>query len=199
MPNIFNIKNSDIKEDLNNYLDNPKSYTLEIGCGHGDYSVELALKNPQRNFIGIDVKGARIYKGARRALDFNLNNVAFIVSKAEWLGEIFQPKSIEEIYIPFPEPHVKRANHNRRLLSPSLLKLYKHLLSDSGLVHFKTDNEGLCAFAVKSIFSSGGKILNQTDDLYSNYDIKYQQNIVTSFEKYYVDQRKQIKYICFRF
>ncbi len=125
LENVFNIKDLDIKETLKNYFKNQKIYTLEIGCGHGDYSIELAKKFPERNFIGIDVKGARIYNGARKVLDLNLNNAAFIITKAEWLNEIFESKSIEEIYIPFPDPHVRRSNQSRRLISQQLLMLYK--------------------------------------------------------------------------
>lgn len=197
--NVFNIKQMDIKESVKSHFKGENLFTLEIGCGHGDYSVELAQKFSDRNFIGIDVKGARLYKGATKALELKLNNVAFIITRAEKLGEIFESNSVEEIYIPFPEPHVKRSKENKRLISPLLLKLYKELLTDSGLVHFKTDDEELYEYAVKSIVDSGGTILNKTDDLFSYDELKISQSIITSFEKHYIDEGKKIKYICFRF
>jgi tRNA (guanine-N7-)-methyltransferase len=197
--NVFNIKQMDIKESVKSHFKGENLFTLEIGCGHGDYSVELAQKFSDRNFIGIDVKGARLYKGATKALELNLNNVAFIITRAEKLGEIFESNSVEEIYIPFPEPHVKRSKANKRLISPLLLKLYKELLADSGLVHFKTDDKELYEYAVKSIVDSGGTILNKTDDLFSYDELKISQSIITSFEKHYIDEGKKIKYICFRF
>ena len=199
IPNVFNIEERDILESVKSHFSGEKLFTLEIGCGHGDYSVELAQNFPNRNFIGIDVKGARVYKGATKALELNLNNVAFIITRAEKLGDIFELHSVEEIYIPFPEPHIKRSKQNRRLISPSLLKIYKDILTESGLVHFKTDNEGLYEFADKSIVNFGGTILNKTDDLYSSDELKNSQNIITSFERHYVNEGKKIKYICFRF
>lgn len=199
LPNIFNIKNAQIKESLKSYFRNDKLFTLEIGCGHGEYSVELAQKFSDKNFIGIDVKGARIYNGAIEALDKNLSNVAFIVTKAERMNEIFEQNSIEEIYIPFPEPHVKRSKQNRRLISPLLLNIYRKLLSDSGLVHFKTDNQDLYEYAAKNILISEGKILHTTDDLHNNYDLKFRQDVITNFERHYIDEGRKIKYICFRF
>jgi len=199
IPNVFNIEERDILKSVKSHFNVEKLFTLEIGCGHGDYSVELAQKFSDRNFIGIDVKGARVFKGATKALELNLNNVAFIITRAEKLGEIFDSNSVEEIYIPFPEPHVKRSKENKRLISPLLLKLYKELLAISGLVHFKTDNEELFEYTVKSIEYSGGTILNKTDDLFSNDELKISQSIITSFEKHYINEGKKIKYICFKF
>jgi len=199
IPNVFNIEEQDILESVRSHFNGEKLFTLEIGCGHGDYSVELAQKFPNRNFIGIDVKGARVYKGATKALELKLNNVAFIITRAEKLGDIFESNSVEEIYIPFPEPHVKRSKQNKRLISPILLKIYKALLTDSGLVHFKTDNEELYEFAAESILSSEGNILSKTDDLYNSDELKTSLSIITSFEKHYIDEGKKIKYICFRY
>jgi tRNA (guanine-N7-)-methyltransferase len=199
LPNIFSVKNPDVKELLKRYFINDKLFTLEIGCGHGDYSVELAQKYPERNFVGIDVKGARIYKGATFALELKLANVAFVLTKAENLNEIFEPKSIEEIYIPFPEPHQKRSNHDRRLISLAFIKLYKELLVDSGQLHFKTDNPELYEYAVKNIMESNGMILQKTEDFHNCNNAKVNYGILTTFEKHYIMKSKKIKYICARF
>jgi len=197
--NVFDIKNTDIKEALHNYFKDGKHFTLEIGCGHGDYSVELGQKFPERNFIGIDMKGTRIYRGAMRSEELKLKNVAFVSIRAERLLEILVPKSIEEIYIPFPDPHFRRANLNRRLISPVLLKVYKGLLIDSGKVHFKTDNKALYEYALKTITVFGCSVQKATDNLYEKSDSKFASNILTTFEKHYLKEGRKIKYICFRF
>ena len=199
LPNIFSIKNPDVKESLEGYFRNDKLFTLEIGCGHGDYSVELAQKYPGRNFVGIDVKGARIYKGATFALELKLTNAAFVITKAEYLNEIFAQKSIEEIYIPFPEPHQKRSNHDRRLISLAFIKMYKKLLVDSGQLHFKTDNPELYESAIKNIMESDGSILQKTEDYHNSNNAKINYGILTTFEKHYIMKSKKIKYICARF
>jgi len=199
LPNIFSIKNPDIKESLKCYFKNDKPFTLEIGCGHGDYSVELAQKYPSRNFVGIDVKGARVYKGSIFALELKLTNVAFVLTKAENLNEIFAPNSIEEIYIPFPEPHQKRSHQNRRLISSGFIKLYKELLVDSGKLHFKTDNSELYEYAIKNIMESDGIILQKTEDFHNCDNAKFNYGILTTFEKHYITKSRKIKYICARF
>jgi len=199
LKNVFSINSQDIKESLKNYFQSENNFTLEIGCGHGDYSVELAQKFPERNFIGIDVKGARIFNGAIKALELKLKNVAFVLTKAERLNEFLTPKSIEEIYIAFPEPHQKRSNQNRRLISPSFLKLYKELLIDSGVLHFKTDNSELFEYAFKNILESNGKILYSTEDLHNDDNLRFSSGIMTIFEKHYINEGKKIKYICFKF
>jgi tRNA (guanine-N7-)-methyltransferase len=199
LTNVFSFKSPEHHISLFNFFKNKKHFTLEIGCGHGDYSIELAQKFPERYFLGVDVKGARIFKGAMKALELKINNVAFVIARVESLNEIFLPKSIEEIYIPFPEPHIKRSIQNRRLISLLLLKIYKELLVESGLLHFKTDNQFLFEYAVKSILDSQGKILYSTEDLYKNDDIKFNSGIITGFEKHYINQGRKIKYVCFRF
>jgi len=196
--NVFNSKDPNILEKFNEYFYPDKIFTLEIGCGHGDYSVELAQRFPGRNFIGVDVKGARIYKGATKSLELELSNVAFVVIKAEKLDDVFQPKSIEEIYIPFPEPHVKRANENRRLISPVFIKLYKELLVKSGMIHFKTDSPDLYEYALENIKKFDGKILYRTEELH-NDSSTFNSGIRSTFEQYYINKGIKIKYICSSF
>lgn len=199
LENVFSIRNPDIQEQLIKYFKYKKQFTLEIGCGHGDYSVELAQKFPKRNFIGIDVKGARIFKGATKAVELNMNNVAFIITKAEWLEQVFNPETIEEIYIPFPEPHFKVSNQSRRLISLSLLNIYKKLLIRDGLIQFKTDNQDSFEYALKSISDAGGKILQTTENLHNDVELRLSPGITTTFEKHYINGGRKIKYICFGF
>jgi tRNA (guanine-N7-)-methyltransferase len=199
LPNVFSLKHPAIKEAIKHYFNSNKLFTIEIGCGQGDYSVDLAQKFPDRNFIGIDVKGARIFHGATKALDLNLHNVAFLIAKAENLAEIFDEKSIEEIYIPFPDPHFRRANQNRRLISKYFLNVYKQLLTNSGLIHFKTDNQLLYDYAMKIISDYGCTTLFTTEHLYEKPEVTISANVMTSFEKHYVKARRKIMYICFKF
>lgn len=199
LPNVFSSRGPDVKKAIWNYLESSKPFTLEIGCGHGDYSIELAQIFPDRNFIGVDVKGARIFNGALKAIDQNLGNVAFLIAKAENLIEIFQKKSIQEIFIPFPDPHVRRASHSKRLISPGLLKIYKELIVESGSVHFKTDNQGLYEYALKTITDFGGEIIHFSEHLYETTGVVFPSNVITMFEKHYIKNGRRIKYICFKF
>ena len=199
LPNVFSLMDADVQNALQKYFKLQELYTIEIGCGHGDYSIELAQIFPLRNFIGVDVKGARIFNGALKAIDQNLGNVAFLIAKAEKLNEIFPTKSVEEIYIPFPDPHVRRANQNRRLISPDFLMIYKELLIDSGLIHFKTDNKGLYDYSLKTVKDFGCEILYSTDHLYENENAGFPSNVITLFEKHYIKDGRRIKYICFKF
>lgn len=197
--NVFSYADLNLKELIRNYFKEAKLFTLEIGCGHGDYSIELAQKFPHRNFIGIDVKAARIYNGAFKAMQLNLTNVAFVITKAEKLLEIFDSNSIEEIYIPFPDPHPRRTSQERRLISSTLLSIYKELLCESGIIHFKTDNQNLFDYGLKSVLDFGAKILHSTENLYDKKDSKNISDVLTSFEKHYIKEGRSIKYLCFRF
>jgi tRNA (guanine-N7-)-methyltransferase len=199
LPNVFSLLDPDVKKAISNYFESSKPFTIEIGCGHGDYSIELAQIFPDKNFIGVDVKGARIFNGALKAIDQNLDNVAFLIAKAESLGEIFQPKSIQEIFIPFPDPHVRRASYYKRLISPGLLKIYKELIIDSGLVHFKTDNQALYEYALNTISDFGCEIIHISEHLYDNAVAEFPSNVITMFEKHYIKNGRRIKYICFKF
>ena len=199
MPNVFSSRDTDAVTRLKNFFATEKLLTLEIGCGHGDYTVELAKIYPERNFIGIDIKGARIYRGASRAIEMKLENVAFLIAKAESLATIFDAKTIEEIYIPFPDPHVKRSKQSRRLVSPPLLEIYKALVIDSSRTHFKTDNSKLFDYALTSIERTGGKILFATENLNKEQGEEFNPGILTSYEKYYLREGRTIKYVCFKF
>lgn len=199
LKNVFNTRIHDIRQSLNDFFNTSGKFTLEIGCGSGEYSVELALRFPERYFIGIDVKAARIYNGALKAINLKLDNVAFVVARAQNLNEIFPDYSIEEIYIPFPDPHIRRANHNRRLISTDFLKIYKKLLIPDGRIHFKTDNEELYDYALKTISEFGCKIIVNSRNLYENSSENISSDIKTSFEQHYVKQGRAIRYICFQF
>jgi tRNA (guanine-N7-)-methyltransferase len=198
LPNVFDLETKTVYTDLHNYFKPGRLLTLEIGCGHGDYSVQLAKRFPERVFIGIDRKGARVFLGAMKAIEEKLDNVAFIIGRAEKLHEVFRPKSVEEINIPFPDPHIRRSSHIRRLISPNFLKIYKYLLIENGTVHLKTDNQDLYQYALKVIKECRGEILFSTEHFY-NDNSKLHSEIVTSFEEYYIKDGRKIKFISFKF
>ncbi len=199
LPNIFTLEDEEVDSAIQQYFKIAKTFTLEIGCGHGDYSIELAKKFSNRNFVGLDLKGARIFTGALDAFNQNLKNVAFIIGKAEKLNEIFPAESIEEIFIPFPDPHVRRRKVKKRLISLSLLKIYQDLLTESGIIHFKTDNEELYEYALKNISKSGCKILFSSGDVYDGNNSEISSGMLTKYEKHYINLGRKIKYIRFRF
>jgi tRNA (guanine-N7-)-methyltransferase len=197
--NVFSFRDPDIRKTLLDYFSSSGKFTVEIGCGHGDYSVELAKVFPDKNFVGIDVKAARVYHGALRASINNLPNVAFVISRAEKLCELFPQKSLEEIYIPFPDPHLRRANHNRRLITHDFLQIYSQLLLNNGRIHFKTDNSELYEYALKIIKEFGCKVVFNSSDLYAATTEIIGWNVKTSFESHYIKKGRGIYYICFQF
>jgi tRNA (guanine-N7-)-methyltransferase len=199
LPNVFMLENVGSGDALKNYFGQRKNFTLEIGCGSGDYTIELAKKFPERNFIGLDLKGARVFSGAAEALKLNLKNAAFIIGKADKLCNIFTPGSIDEIFIPFPDPHIRRRNEKRRLISPQYLKIYKDLLVDSGEGHFKTDDQNFFDYALKALTDFGCKIIYASEHVYENANSNIKYGIVTAYEKYYIINGRRIKYIQFMF
>ncbi len=173
--------------------------TLELACGRGEYSLGLAEMYPERNFIGVDVKGARIWRGARNALDRSLNNVAFLRTRIEQLTLFFAPGEISEIWITFPDPFLKTSKTNRRLTSERFLASYRQLLKKDGLVHLKTDSEELYEFSLESVSQfPGAEILYQNDDIYSGPLLLPELEIKTYYERMHLAAEKKIKYLQFR-
>jgi len=198
LPNVFSSENENVEELLNKYFSNRKSFTLEIGCGHGDYSIELAKMYPERNFIGIDYKGDRIYAAAEKAIKLNLKNAAFLVSGAEKLSDMFSKGKVEELFIPFPDPHYPRKSF-KRLVDKNFLNVYKIIVGQKAKGHFKTDNEELYNYTLNILNKENCKIHFATSNLYCEQDLEYNQTIKTKYEKQYLEEGKEIKYICFGF
>ena len=196
LPNVFSSEDENVEELLNKYFSNRKSFTLEIGCGHGDYSIELAKLYPERNFIGIDYKGDRIYTAAEKAIKLNLKNAAFLVSGAEKLSNMFSKGKVEELFIPFPDPHYPRKSF-KRLVDKNFLNVYKSIVSQKAKGHFKTDNEELYNYTLNILNKENCKIHISTSNLYCEQDLEYNQTIKTKYEKQYLEEGKEIKYICF--
>ena len=179
---------------------NDQPITLELGCGKGEYTLNLARRFPKRNFIGIDNKSDRIYVGARRTARENLTNAVFVKIQIEHLIHFFPENIVSEAWIPFPDPHVGSIKGKRRLTSGRFLDIYRQLMKPSGTVHLKTDDPTLYHFSKKSIADNSARLLRATDDLYaSEYLDDELRNIQTTYEKRYLSQSKTIKYINFSF
>ena len=179
----------------------PFPLTLEVGCGKGEYTVGLAQRHPARNFLGLDIKGERIWRGSSRAAEMGLRNVGFVRMRAEALAAQFGVGELTEIWITFPDPRPRDRDIKRRLTSPRFLALYEQLLTPGGLLHLKTDNEGLFEFTLDTLAVRPGAVIERyTRDLYSEADAEFAeaQAIQTNFEGKYRSIGVPIKYVRFR-
>src|SRR5690554_1245407 len=155
-----------IKGRWHTFFKNDNPIILELGCGKGEYAVGLAGKFPNRNFIGIDIKGARMWTGATQALNDNLNNVAFIRTNIELINNFFSEGEISEIWITFPDPQMKKTN--KRLTSTRFMKEYSKILTKDGVIHLKTDSNFLYSYTKEMIEVNNLQILFDTIDLYNS-------------------------------
>lgn len=147
---------------------NENPVVLELGCGKGEYTIGLSDIFPERNFIGVDIKGARIWRGAKTASERQLRNVAFLRTRIEFINCFFASDEIDEIWITFPDPHLGKRNSNKRLTCPWFLNQYRNFLKDKGIIHLKTDNKELFEYTKKLITDNGLELLFSADDLYSS-------------------------------
>lgn len=175
---------------------NKNPITLELACGRGEYSLALAEAYPERNYIGVDIKGARLWRGGRNAIDRNLENIAFVRCKIEIIKEFFGPKEISEIWITFPDPF--HGKESRRLTSKQFLSSYREILKDDAICHLKTDNEALYEYTLESLSENKAKILYQDDDIYSKDLYTPELAHKTYYEKMHLANNLTIKYIQFK-
>ena len=179
----------------------PNSLTLEVGCGKGEYTVGLAQRHPGRNFLGLDIKGERIWRGSTRAAEMGLTNVGFVRMQAEALASQFGPGELDEIWITFPDPRPRDRDIKRRLTSPRFLGLYAQLLIPGGLLHLKTDNEVLFEYTLEILAARSGTTVEYfTRNLYSETASEFTEAraIQTNFEGKYRAIGVPIKYVQFR-
>lgn len=181
-----------------NYFDNVNPIVIELGCGKGEYTVALAKKYPNKNFIGIDIKGARFWRGAKIALEENLKNVAFLRTQIELVDFCFSHNEISEIWITFPDPQIKYKRTKHRLITKEFLLKYQHILTIDGLVHLKTDSEYLHGYLLGILHEGNHEILYAHHDIYnSSSPPKDAISIQTFYEKKYLELDKPITYIKF--
>ena len=183
------------------FFPEPHPLTLEVGCGKGEYTVGLAQRHPGRNFLGLDIKGERIWMGSSRAAELGLTNVGFVRMRAEDLAAQFGPGELSEIWITFPDPRPRDRDIKRRLTSPRFLGLYEQLLIPKGLLHLKTDNEDLFEYTLKILAARPGAAVERvTRDLYAESALEFAeaQAIQTNFEGKYRAVGVPIKYLQFR-
>lgn len=172
---------------------------LELGCGKGEYTVNLARLYPEKNFIGIDYKGNRIWRGAKTAIEENIPNVAFLRIQIENLLDYFSENEVDEIWITFPDPQPQVSREKKRLTSVRFLEKYKQILKNGAPVHLKTDSDLLYAYTCEKIRELGLITHVQTDDLYASGLSDEVLSIKTYYEKKYLAHNKNINYLKFSF
>jgi tRNA (guanine-N7-)-methyltransferase len=177
------------------YFGNGQSIILEVGCGKGDYTVGMANLFPKKNFIGVDIKGSRLWKGSTVAEEKALNNVAFLRNFVEHLPENFAPAEVNEIWITFPDPRPKKGEIKKRLTSPRYLNIYESLVKPGGLIHFKTDNLELFQYTLDLLQERNAGDLIYTYDLYASDLQHHTLNIQTTYEKRFLAEGISIKYL----
>ena len=183
------------------FFGNNHPIIIEIGCGKGEYTVDLSSKYPEQNFIGIDKKGARMWRGAKTSKDEERPNVAFLRIRAENICQVFGPAEVDEIWITFPEPQPNSPRQSKRFTSPEFIERYRKLLKPGGLIHLKTDNDMFYNYTLDVINEHDHKLLYANSDLYANPDdseVKDVIDVQTHYEKIWLSQGLTIKYLKFR-
>lgn len=180
------------------HFQNQHPITLELACGKGEYAVGLGRLHPKRNFIGVDVKGNRIWVGAKTALAGGLPNVAFIRSHIDKIPQYFEKDEISEIWITFPDPQLRTSRAKKRLTHPFFLRLYKQFLKDDGKIHLKTDSPQLYRFTKTVITIYGLNILADDDNIYSGGEPAAELSIRTHYENLDIAGSRRVHYLCFR-
>jgi len=177
------------------YFGNQNPITLELGCGKGEYAVELAKRYPDRNFIGVDIKGARMWTGATQALQLGLKNVAFLRTNIEIIDRFFAPDEVKELWLTFSDPQMK--NPRKRLTSTFFLERYRRFLIDKGIIHLKTDSNFLYTYTNYIVEKNRLPIVAQTEDLYDGTNDFTFLDIKTYYESMWLARGINIKYIEF--
>ncbi len=176
-----------------------KPIVLELGCGKGEYTVGLGAADPERNFIGIDIKGARMWRGAKTATGMGLANVGFLRTRIEFIGSFFGPDEVSEIWITFPDPQLKKGREKKRLTSPVFLAYYAQFLAPGGTIHLKTDSRELHEYTKRVIEANGLPCEVASADIYGEGldAIHPTLSIKTTYERRFLDEGKPITYLRF--
>ncbi|RYU97222.1 tRNA (guanosine(46)-N7)-methyltransferase TrmB [Emticicia agri] len=177
------------------YFRNDNPIVLELACGKGEYTVGLAKKFPEKNFIGIDIKGDRIARGSKRAIEAGLKNVAFLRTPIAFLEEFFKEQEVDEIWLIHPDPQPRDKEEKKRLTNTNYLNLYRKVLKSNGNFYFKTDNCGLFEYSLKTFVEANYTILRYTTDLYNSELLAEHHYIVTHYERLFVEKGFKINYL----
>lgn len=182
------------------FFKNENPIVLELGCGKGEYSINLAKLNPDKNFLGIDIKGARFWRGAKTALEEKIGNVGFLRIQIELIDHLFSENEIDEIWITFPDPQIKYKRTKHRLTNIEFLNKYKKILKPDGIVHLKTDSEFMHGYTLGLLHGLDEVIEYAHHDVYGNdQSPKEVTQIQTFYESQYLEKAKKITYVRFRF
>lgn len=188
-----------LKGKWHSFFDNDNPIVVELGCGKGEYTIALARKNPNKNYIGIDIKGARFWRGAKTAIEENLPNVAFVRTQIELVDFIFAENEVSEIWITFPDPQIKYQRTKHRMTNASFLKKYHHILNEEGIMNLKTDSEFMHGYTLGLLQGEGHEILYANHTVYKNEGApKEVTETQTFYENQYLEVDKAITYIKFR-
>ena len=177
------------------YFHNNNPITLELACGKGDYTVGLGRQFPNENFIGVDIKGARLYFGSVAAEEEGLDNVAFLRTKIVEIENYLADNEVDQIWITFPDPRPRDRDERRRLTNPRFLEMYQRMLKDGGLFHLKTDDRPLFDYTLEMLKQFPIEDLVWTHDLYQSSYLPYHHGLQTNYEKRFLAQGKQINYL----
>jgi len=187
----------DMQGKWSEFFGNPNPITLELACGKGEYALGLGRWFPQQNFIGIDIKGNRIWRGAKTALHEGLKNVAFLRTQIDKLADYFEPNEVNDIWITFPDPQLRFSKMKKRLTHPKFLRLYKNIMQPNGIVYLKTDSPQLYQFTKVVIDLYGLEMLDDKDDLHNSDKISEALKIKTHYEQLDIAQSNKVHYLAF--
>lgn len=200
-PDREDVKNDlfDLKGKWNTFFKNDNPIVLELGCGKGEYTIGLAKQNKDKNFIGVDIKGARFWRGAKTALEDDLSNVAFLRSQIELVDNLFAENEVSEIWITFPDPQIKYKRTKHRLTNKIFLDKYNHILNNDGVVNLKTDSEFMHGYTLGLLHGLGLEVIYANHDVYKNEGSpKEVLTIQTFYENQYLEKGKPITFTQFK-
>lgn len=182
------------------FFKNDHPIVVELGCGKGEYSVYLAQQYPEKNFVGVDIKGARFWAGAKESLELGLSNVGFLRTQIELIEDVFAENEVDEIWITFPDPQIKFKRTKHRLTNPAFLDRYRTILQPEGRIHLKTDSEFLHGYTLGLLEGKGWEVDYAHQDVYGNaYSPKHVTAIQTHYERLFMEKGRLITYLTFRF
>ncbi len=188
-----------LKGQWHSFFKNNHPIVLELGCGKGEYSVALSKKYPDKNFIGVDIKGARFWRGAKTALENNFQNVAFLRTQIELISHCFDENEVSEIWITFPDPQIKYKRTKHRLITKPFLEKYQRIVEPNGFIHLKTDSEFLHGYLLGVLHEGNHDIIFAHHDIYNSSSPPLEATAIQTFyERQYLDVKKAITYVKFR-